>query len=43
MRMHNPPHPDELVREECLAPLGLNVTAAARALGGRGMQMEYDL
>ena len=27
MRMHNPPHPGELVREECLVPLGLSVTA----------------
>ena len=33
MRMHNPPHPGELVREDCLEPLGLTVTAAARALG----------
>lgn len=33
MRMHNPPHPGELVREECLAPLDLTVTAAAAALG----------
>jgi antitoxin HigA-1 len=33
MRMHSPPHPGELVREECLEPLGLTVTAAARALG----------
>jgi addiction module HigA family antidote len=33
MRMHNPPHPGELVREDCLKPLGLTVTAAARALG----------
>lgn len=33
MRMHNPPHPGELVREDCLAPLGLTVTAAAGALG----------
>jgi addiction module HigA family antidote len=31
--MRNPPHPGELVREECLAPLDLSVTAAARALG----------
>jgi antitoxin HigA-1 len=31
--MHNPPHPGELVREECLKPLGLTVTAAAQALG----------
>jgi addiction module HigA family antidote len=33
MDMHNPPHPGELVREECLVPLGLSVTTAARALG----------
>jgi addiction module HigA family antidote len=33
MRMHNPPHPGELVREECLEPLGLTVTAAASAWG----------
>ena len=30
--MINPPHPGELVREECLVPLGLSVTAAAKAL-----------
>jgi addiction module HigA family antidote len=33
MPMKNPPHPGELVREECLAPLGLTVTDAARGLG----------
>ena len=33
MPMINPPHPGEIVREECLEPLGLTVTAAARALG----------
>jgi addiction module HigA family antidote len=31
--MHNPPHPGEVIRELCLAPLGLSVTAAAAALG----------
>ena len=31
--MHNPPHPGEIVREECLNPLGLSVTAAAAGLG----------
>lgn len=31
--MHNPSHPGEIVREECLRPLGLTVTAAADALG----------
>lgn len=33
MKMHNPPHPGEVLRELCLEPLGLTVTAAARALG----------
>ena len=33
MRMHNPPHPGEVLRELCLEPLGLSVTEAARALG----------
>lgn len=33
MRMHNPPHPGEILRELCLTPLGLTVTDAARALG----------
>ena len=31
--MFDPPHPGEMVREECLEPLGLTVTGAARALG----------
>jgi len=33
MRMHNPPHPGEIIRRLCLDPLGVNVTEAARALG----------
>lgn len=33
MLMHSPPHPGRIVRQECLEPLGLTVTAAARALG----------
>jgi addiction module HigA family antidote len=33
MDMHDPAHPGEIVREECLKPLGLTVTAAAEALG----------
>lgn len=33
MRMHNPPHPGEVLRSLCLEPLGLTVTDAARALG----------
>jgi len=32
MKMHNPPHPGEVLRALCLEPLGLTVTAAARAL-----------
>jgi antitoxin HigA-1 len=33
MPMKNPPHPGRLVRQECLEPLGLSVTNAAKALG----------
>jgi addiction module HigA family antidote len=33
MNMHDPARPGEIVREECLKPLGLTVTAAAEALG----------
>ncbi len=33
MKMHNPPHPGEVLRELCLKPLGLTVTEAAGALG----------
>lgn len=33
MAMHNPPHPGEVIRELCLEPLGLSVTAAAEGLG----------
>jgi antitoxin HigA-1 len=33
MEMYDPPHPGEIVREECIKPLGLTVTAAAEALG----------
>jgi len=32
-KMHNPPHPGEIIREQCLVPLGLSVTAAAEGLG----------
>ncbi|WP_235209475.1 HigA family addiction module antitoxin [Methylobacter sp. BBA5.1] len=31
--MMNPPHPGETIRELCLEPLGLSVTAAAEGLG----------
>ena len=33
MKMHNPPHPGEVLKELCLAPLGLTVTEVARSLG----------
>ena len=33
MRMHNPPHPGEVLKTLCLEPLQLSVTEAARALG----------
>ena len=33
MKMHNPPHPGEVLRELCLKPLGLTVTETAKALG----------
>ena len=33
MRMHNPPHPGEIIRKLCLEPLGLSVTEAAARLG----------
>ena len=33
MRMHNPPHPGEILKSLCLEPLGLTVTDAAEALG----------
>ena len=33
LRMHNPPHPGEILRQLCLEPLGLTVTEAAEGLG----------
>ncbi len=33
MAMKNPPHPGLSIKENCLEPLGLNVTEAARVLG----------
>jgi len=32
MNMHNPPHPGEIIKEMYLEPLGLSVTATAKAL-----------
>jgi len=33
MMMFNPTHPGEIIREDCLKPLNLSVTAAAKWLG----------
>jgi addiction module HigA family antidote len=33
MKMFDPPHPGEVIRELCLRPLGMSVTDAAKALG----------
>jgi addiction module HigA family antidote len=33
MKMHNPPHPGEVLKTLCLEPLKLSVTEAARCLG----------
>jgi antitoxin HigA-1 len=33
MKMHNPPHPGEVLKALCLEPLELSVTRAAEALG----------
>jgi len=31
--MHKPPHPGEIIKELCIEPLGLSITASAEALG----------
>ena len=33
MLMKNPPHPGEIVRFDCIEPLGLTITQAAAGLG----------
>lgn len=33
MKMYNPPHPGEIIKELCLDPLGLSVTRTAQVLG----------
>ena len=33
MPLQNPPHPGEIVKWDCLEPLGLSVTRAAQGLG----------
>jgi len=39
MPMKNPPHPGLSVRHDCLEPLGLSVTEAAKKLGVSRKQM----
>ena len=31
--MKNPPHPGRIIRQDCIEPLGLTITGAAKALG----------
>ena len=33
MAMKNPPHPGLSIKENCLEPIGLNITEAAKVLG----------
>ena len=33
MRMHNPPHPGEVLKTLCLKPLKVSITEAAKAPG----------
>ena len=33
MPIKNPPHPGRIVRQDCVEPLGLTITGAAKALG----------
>ena len=33
LKMHNPPHPGEVIKELCLEPLGISITEAAQKLG----------
>ena len=33
MAMSNPPHPGEVIKSDCLEPLGLTITRAAEGLG----------
>ena len=33
MRMHNPPHPGEIIKGLWLDPMGISITQAAKAIG----------
>ncbi len=39
MRIYDPPHPGEILREDCLEPLGLTVGGAAEGLGVSGQTL----
>jgi addiction module HigA family antidote len=39
MWMHNPPHPGDIVREDCIKPLGISITEAAEGLGVSRQQL----
>lgn len=43
MAMHDPPHPGGILRRQYLEPLGLTVTATARALGVSRKQLSQLL
>lgn len=43
VRMHNPPHPASILREDILPELGLSVTEAARQLGISRVQLSRVL
>jgi len=43
MPMKSPPHPGLSVRHDCLEPLGLSVTEAAKRLGVSRKQLSYVL
>ena len=42
MPIKNPPHPGLSVRHDCLEPMGLSLTEAAKKLGGSRKQLSVD-
>ncbi|WP_428564301.1 MAG: HigA family addiction module antitoxin [Solidesulfovibrio sp. DCME] len=41
--MHNPPHPGEMIRAQCLEPFGRSVAAAAKGPGVRRKALSEPL
>jgi addiction module HigA family antidote len=39
MEMFNPPHPGEIIREDCLKPLKLSAAEAAKGVGVSGQSL----